>query len=182
MSKDVQNDFPQYLSFRLDKELYAINIAKVKEVLDLTKITKVPRTPEFMLGVINLRGSVVPVVDMKMKFDMGQVEHTRDTCIIIVEVKLDGESITLGLLADSVNEVMELLKEQIEAAPKMGTRINNDFINGMGKSDEDFIILLDIDKIFSVDDIINIQQSEEKPKSKKVNKKEPKKELEAQEA
>ncbi len=181
MTQDVQNDFPQYLSFKLDKELYAINIAKVKEVLDLTKITKVPRTPDFMLGVINLRGSVVPVVDMKMKFAMGQVEHTRDTCIIIVEVMLDGESITLGLLADSVNEVIELLQDQIEAAPKMGTRVNNDFIQGMGKSEKDFIILLDIDKIFSIDDIINIQQSEEKPKSKKGNK-ELKKELEAQEA
>jgi len=143
----------QYLTFKLGEEVFALDISKVREVLDFTTITKVPKTPEFMLGVINLRGSVVPVVDMRIKFGMTPTETTVNTCIIIVEIDLDGEATILGALADSVQEVMELDPDQIEPPPRIGTRLKTKFIKGMGKRDGQFIIVLDIDKVFSTDEL-----------------------------
>ena len=143
----------QYLTFKLDEEIFALDIAKVREVLDYTTVTKVPRTPEFMRGVINLRGSVVPVVDMRLKFGMTKTDKTVNTCIIIVEITLAGETVVLGALADAVHEVIELEPGQIEPAPKIGTRLKTDFIRGMGKRVEHFIIILDIDKVFSSDEL-----------------------------
>ncbi|WKZ33817.1 MAG: chemotaxis protein CheW [Thermodesulfobacteriota bacterium] len=139
----------QYLTFRLEDEVFALDITQVREVLDFTTVTKVPRTPDFMRGVINLRGSVVPVVDMRLKFGMSRTEQTVNTCIIIVEISLDGEKLVIGALADSVQEVIEIEPGQIEPPPRIGTRLNTDFIKGMGKRDEQFIIILDIDRIFS---------------------------------
>ncbi|MDX9710731.1 MAG: chemotaxis protein CheW, partial [Trichloromonas sp.] len=137
----------QYLTFKLDEEVFALGIDKVREVLDYTSVTKVPQTPDFMRGVINLRGSVVPVVDMRLKFGMAKTEQTVNTCIIIVEINLEGETTVLGALADSVQEVLDLEPHQIEPAPKIGTKLRTDFIRGMGKRDEQFIIILDIDKV-----------------------------------
>ncbi len=157
----------QYLTFRLGDEVFALEISKVREVLDYTTITKVPRTPDFMRGVINLRGNVVPVVDMRLKFGMSQTEKTVNTCIIIVEIALDGDNTVLGALADSVQEVVELGPEQIEPAPKIGTRLNTEFIRGMGKRDEHFIIILDIDRVFSASELSLVQETgEEMPAGK----------------
>jgi purine-binding chemotaxis protein CheW len=147
----------QYLTFKLDDEVFALDITKVREVLDFTTVTKVPRTPEFMRGVINLRGSVVPVVDLRLKFGMSKTEKTVNTCIIIVEVKVDDETTVLGALADSVQEVMDLEPGHIEPAPKIGTRLNTEFIKGMGKRDDRFVILLDIDKVFSTSELAVVQ-------------------------
>ncbi len=149
----------QHLTFKLDEEVFALDISKVREVLEYTSVTKVPQTPEFMCGVINLRGGVVPVVDLRLKFGMPEAQKTVNTCIIIVEVSLDGESTVLGALADSVQEVLELEPDQIEPAPKIGTRLNTDFIKGMGKRDDEFIIILDIDKIFSTDELATVQDA-----------------------
>jgi purine-binding chemotaxis protein CheW len=148
----------QYLTFKLEEEIFSLDISKVREVLDFTKVTKVPQTPDFMLGVINLRGSVVPVVDMRLKFGLSKTETTVNTCIIIVEIELDGEITVLGALVDSVQEVMELGPEQIEPPPRIGTRLNTKFIKGMGKRDEEFIIILDIDRVFSADEFALAQQ------------------------
>jgi purine-binding chemotaxis protein CheW len=137
--------------------VFALDISKVREVLDFTTVTKVPRTPEFMRGVINLRGSVVPVVDLRLKFGMSRTEKTVNTCVIIVEVTVEGETTVLGALADSVQEVIELGPNHIEPAPKIGTKLNTDFIRGMGKQDERFIIILDIDKVFSVDELVQVK-------------------------
>ncbi len=150
----------QYLTFKLDDEVFALDIGKVREVLDFTSITKVPRTPEFMRGVINLRGSVVPVVDLRLKFGMSKTEKTVNTCIIIVEVTVDEETTVLGALADSVQEVLDLEPGHIEPAPKIGTRLNTEFIKGMGKRDNRFIIILDIDKIFSSDELAIVQATQ----------------------
>ena len=147
----------QYLTFKLEDEVFALDIAKVREVLEYTTVTKVPRTPDFMCGVINLRGGVVPVVNMRLKFGMPDAEKTVNTCIIIVEVTIDGETTVLGALADSVQEVMDLEPDQIEPAPKIGTRLNTDFIKGMGKHDNKFIMILDIDKVFSADELALVQ-------------------------
>lgn len=148
----------QYLTFRLDEEVFALDIAKVREVLDFTKIAKVPQTPEFMRGVINLRGSVVPVVDLRLKFGMSQTERTVHTCIIIAEVALEGESTVLGALADSVQEVIELEPEQIAPAPRIGMRLKTEFLKGMGKRDEQFLMILDLDKVFSTDEMAAVQE------------------------
>ncbi len=150
-----------HLTFKLDQELFAIDISKVREVLEYTTVTKVPQTPEFMCGVINLRGGVVPVVDLRRKFSMSAAEKTVNTCIIIVEVLLDGVITVLGALADSVQEVHEFEADQIEPAPKIGTKLNTDFIKGMGKRDDQFIMILDIDKVFSIDELVIVKQTEE---------------------
>jgi purine-binding chemotaxis protein CheW len=150
----------QYLTFELDNEVFALDIGKVREVLDFTTLTRVPRTPEFMRGVINLRGSVVPVVDLRLKFGMSKTEKTVNTCVIIVEVTLDGETTILGALADSVQEVLDLGSDHIEPAPKIGTRLNTEFIKGMGKRDNKFIIILDIDKVFSTSEIAMVQATQ----------------------
>lgn len=143
----------QYLTFGLSSEVFAVEVGKVREILDYTTITKVPRTPEFMRGVINVRGSVVPVVDLRLKFGMTETERTLGTCIIVLEIDLEGETIILGALADSVQEVIELEFEQIEPAPRIGLRVRNEFIRGMGKTDNGFIMILDIDTVFSTDEL-----------------------------
>ncbi len=148
----------QYLSFILDEEVYAIEITQVREVLDLTKITRIPRMPDFMRGVINLRGGVVPIVDLRKKFGMLEVDPSVDTCIIIIEfATTDDERTLFGAIADSVKEVLDLETESIGAAPHIGTRLDTDFIKGMSKKDDDFIILLDIAKVFSIEELETVQ-------------------------
>jgi purine-binding chemotaxis protein CheW len=147
------DQMPQYLSFYLENEVFAFGISSVREVLELTKITKVPRTPEFMRGVINLRGSVVPVVDLRLKLGMPEAEHTLDTCIVIVEIELDKELLVVGMLVDSVQEVAEIGPEDIDPAPSLGTNIKADFLNGMGKRQDEFVMILDIDRVLSTADL-----------------------------
>jgi len=151
----------QYLTYKLGDEVFALDITKVREVLDFTTITKVPRTPEFMRGVINLRGSVVPVVDLRLKFGMSRTDKTVNTCIIITEVTVDGDTTVLGALADSVQEVIVLEPGGISAPPKIGTKLRTEFIKGMGKQDDHFIIILDIDKVFSTDELALAKATEE---------------------
>lgn len=153
MAEKSANDTSQYLNFTLGKEVFAVDIASVREVLELTAITKIPRTPDYMCGVINLRGHAVPVMDMRLKFGMPETETTVDTCIIIVEVDFEGESIVMGGKVDSVREVFDLTADHIEAAPRMGTSINTDYIKGIGKQDETFVIILDIAKVFSAEEL-----------------------------
>jgi len=143
----------QYLTFKLGDEVFAIDVAKVREVLDLTTITKIPRTPDFMSGVINLRGSVVPVVDLRLCFEMSKTEKTVNTCIVVVEVVLEGESVVIGALADSVEEVVDLEPDQIQPAPRIGTQVRADFIKGMGKREAQFVMILDIDRVFSAGEL-----------------------------
>jgi len=161
---DIQ-EATQHLTFKLDEEVFAVDISKVREVLEYTTVTKVPQTPAFMCGVINLRGGVVPVVDLRLKFGMSRAERTVNTCIIIVEVELDGEKTVLGALVDSVQEVFEFEPDQIEPAPKIGTRLKTEFIRGMGKRDDEFIIILDINRVFSSDDIAVVQKAGEDAES-----------------
>ena len=153
MSGTEQTETGQYLTFGLAEDVFAIDVVMAKEVLDFADVTRVPQTPAYMLGVINLRGSVVPVVDMRLKFGMEDVAMTRDSCIIVVEVDVDGEPVTVGALADSVQEVMDLAENQIEPPPRIGTKLNTEFIKGMGNLGEKFVIILDINKVFSADDL-----------------------------
>jgi len=151
----------QYLAFRLSDEVFAFDISKVREVLEYDTVTKVPQTPDMMKGVINLRGAVVPVIDLRIKFGMEEAEKTVNTVIIIIEIDLDGESTMLGALVDSVQEVIDLDANHIEPPPKIGTKLNTEFIKGMGKQDGQFLIILDIEKIFSADELELVQQAGE---------------------
>lgn len=147
----------QYLTFLLGGESFALETSRVKEVLEYTTITRIPRMPEFISGVINLRGNVVPVMDMRLKLGMPAIARTVDTCVIIVDVELDKELMTIGCLVDSVQEVLDLSDNEIELPPKMGTRLRTDFLKGMGKQGNKFIIILNIDRILSSDDLMLMQ-------------------------
>ena len=160
MSVSEITEAAQYLTFKLGEEVFATEVAKVREVLDLTTISKIPRTPDFMSGVINLRGKVVPVVDLRLCFEMSKTEKTVNTCIVVMEMLVEGEPTVIGALADSVEEVIDLEPEQIQPAPRIGTQIRTDFIKGMGKHDEQFIVILDIDRVFSVEELSAVRATE----------------------
>jgi purine-binding chemotaxis protein CheW len=147
----------QYLTFRLGQEVFALGIGQVREVLDFTQVTRVPRMPEFMRGVINLRGAVVPVVDLRLRFGLGATERTVNTCVIIAEVEVQGERALLGALADSVQEVVDLEPGQIEPPPRLGASVRAEFIRGMGKREEGFVIILDADRVFSGEELALVQ-------------------------
>jgi purine-binding chemotaxis protein CheW len=153
MASATISDTRQYLTFKLGEEVFALEVANVREILEFIPITKVPRTPDFMTGVINLRGSVVPVTDMRLKFGMSETEKTVNTCIIVVEVNIEGEKALLGALVDSVQEVFELEAQQIEPPPRLGLGMKTEFIEGMGKRDNQFVVILDIDKVFSMEEL-----------------------------
>jgi purine-binding chemotaxis protein CheW len=160
MSVSEITETRQYLTFKLGDEIFGTDVAKVREVLDFTTITKIPRTPEFMSGVINLRGSVVPVVDLRLCFHMSKTERTKNTCIVVVEVMLEGEATVIGALTDSVVEVVDLEPAQIQPAPRIGTQIKTEFIKGMGRVDSQFIMILDIDRVFSADELSVVRSAE----------------------
>lgn len=143
----------QYLTFTLDDEQYAISVAKVREVLEHTKITRLPRTADFMKGIINLRGAGVPVIDLRLKFGLPETPVTKDTSIIVMEVEGRDGNVIVGALADAVHEVVEIDEKAIEPAPRFGTRLAAEFIKGVGKKDDLFIIILDIDLIFNAEEI-----------------------------
>ncbi len=150
----------QYLTFALGEEVFALETGSVREVIELVPVTRIPKTPTFMRGVINLRGHAVPVVDLRIKFDMPTVADTVNTCIIIVDVEVEGESCSMGAIVDSVREVFEMTSDQINPPPRMGTSIRADFIRGMGKQNEEFIMILDIGKVFSQEELELVLEKE----------------------
>ncbi len=149
-----------YLTFRLEKELLALDVSRVREVLDLCAITRVPRSPEFMRGVINLRGTVIPVIDLRHKFGMTKTESTIDARIVVMEIKLDGLETVVGVLTDSVHDVIDIEDNKIDASPETGTRWRREYIKGIGKYNNHFILLLDIDRVFSDSDKVAISESQ----------------------
>jgi purine-binding chemotaxis protein CheW len=151
----------KFLTFRLEEEEYGLEILKVQEIIGMMKITHVPKTPDFVRGVINLRGKVIPVVDLRRKFDMTSKEDTERTCIIVVQVEKAGVLLTIGLLVDEVSEVMNVTATQIEPPPSFGSAVDTSFIFGMGKVGEKVVILLDVDKVLSTAEIEEILETEE---------------------
>ncbi|HKL01381.1 MAG TPA: chemotaxis protein CheW [Desulfotignum sp.] len=143
----------KYLTFTLANEEYGIGILKVKEIIGMMPITSVPRTPDFVKGVINLRGKVIPVIDLRLKFGMPAIDYTDRTCIIVVEIDSDDMTIQIGIVVDSVSEVLNIKEEEIENAPSFGTSLNTDYILGMAKIDSGVKILLDIDRVLSAKEI-----------------------------
>ncbi len=147
-----------YLTFRLGDELFAANVSKVLEILEIPKITKVPRSPSYMRGVINLRGSVLPIIDTREKFGLPHTEDTISTCIIVMSVSMEGQDITIGALSDAVQEVMEIEENQVHPAPSIGSKYKSEFIDGMVKRDDQFIMLLNLDKVFSSNEATILQE------------------------
>jgi purine-binding chemotaxis protein CheW len=148
----------QFLTFLLGEEIFAVEVDRVREILDVSTITKVPQTPDFMRGVINLRGGVVPVIDLRLKLGMSRTENTVHTCIIVAEITIGDETIILGTLADSVQEVFDLDGAQIEPAPRIGSKLNIEFLKGMVKHNDSFIMILDMDRVFSDTNLETVQQ------------------------
>ena len=143
----------QYLTFTLNEEHYAVPVGKVREVLEYTRITKLPRTADFMKGIINLRGAGVPVIDLRLKFGMDETSILKDTAIIVLDVQSRDGDVVVGALADAVHEVVEISADKVEPAPRFGTALSAEFIKGVGKREDGFVIILDIDRIFNSDEV-----------------------------
>lgn len=148
----------KYLTFKLGTEEYGLEVLKVQEIIGLMNVTRVPRMPVFLRGVINLRGKLIPVVEMRKKFELPSVSDTDKTCIIVVQILLVGMKVTLGIIVDSVAEVLNIEQEQLEDAPAFGTQINTEFMLGMGKVGPRVVILLDIDRVLSLEDHKSLHQ------------------------
>jgi len=149
-----------YLSFKLGDETFAANVSKVLNILEMTKITKVPKAPDYMKGVINLRGTVLPLVDTRIKFGLTATEFTANTCILVLDIQIGDESLQVGGLVDAVQEVLEIEPHQILPAPNIGTKFHSEFIVGMYKAtEEQFIMILDMDKVFSVEELVQVADS-----------------------
>ncbi|MDQ8203874.1 chemotaxis protein CheW [Pelagicoccus sp. SDUM812003] len=153
MTTEPQNS-NQFITFKLGDESFAINVSQVREVLDLTQITKVPTAPKYMKGVVNVRGSAIPVADLRLKFGLPEAKETVNSRILVLEITIDGEACVIGGIADSVHEVIELDQSQIDPPPTIAMRWKSEFIHGMGKRNDQFVIMLDIDAVFSSDEAI----------------------------
>jgi purine-binding chemotaxis protein CheW len=149
----------KYLTFSLAGEEYGIGILKVKEIIGMMPITTVPRTPGFVKGVINLRGKVIPVVDLRLKFGMEEIPYTERTCIIVVEIGGRGGSILIGIVVDAVSEVLNIKGTEIEATPTFGARLDTDYILGMAKMNGGVKILLDIDRVLNTEDVVMFEKA-----------------------
>ncbi|EKJ85160.1 purine-binding chemotaxis protein CheW [Leptospira meyeri] len=149
----------QYLTFLISEELFGLGILYIKEIIEFESVTHVPMMPEYIPGVINLRGNVVPVIDLNMRFYRRKTETNRKTCIIITEIKLENEIIDVGLLVDAVNEVVDITPESIEEPPSFGSKIRLDFIQGLGKLENKFVIILKVNQILELSELQSIQES-----------------------
>ena len=166
MEQEKQKNVPggsscggKYLTFKIGAEEYGVEILKVQEIIKMMDVTKVPRVPSFVRGVINLRGKVIPVIDLRLKFEMDYKETTDKTCVIVTQVKHGESAITMGTIVDEVSEVLDIASEQIEPAPDFGTEVDTAFILGMGKVGKMVIMLLDIDKVLSTAELAELKQA-----------------------
>lgn len=154
VKEEIEGD--KFLTFQLQEEEYGLEILKVREIIGVMGITAVPQTPNYVKGVINLRGQVIPVVDLRLKFGLSECEYGKRTCIIVVDVK----GVHMGIVVDCVSEVMDIETEDIESTPSFGTKFNTDFILGMGKVNSEVKILLDIDQVLTSEEVENIKNME----------------------
>ena len=153
-SVDINNDdVNQYLTFILAGETYGVSILVIKEILEYNEPTVVPMMPDFIRGVINLRGSVVPVIDLSLRLGKETTEVAKRTCVVIIEVRHEDERMEIGVVVDAVNEVLDIAPDPIESAPNFGAKIRTDFIRGMGKVDDKFVVLLNIDHVLSIEEL-----------------------------
>ena len=162
-AQEGREEDDQYLTFLLGGEMFAIGILNIKEIIEYGALTTVPMMPGFIRGVINLRGRVVPVVDLSARFGRSSTEVNRRTCIVIIEVATEGEKHDVGIVVDAVSEVLEIPASEIEPPPSFGAKIRADFISGMGKVAGKFVILLEVNKVLSIDEMTALSQISEAP-------------------
>jgi purine-binding chemotaxis protein CheW len=161
----TERDVQQYLTFMIGAEEYAVSLLKVKEIIEYDTITEVPKTPEWVRGVINLRGSVVPVIDLAVKFRQAPSVAGKLTCIVITEVECEGEATVMGVMADSVRQVIDLKPEEIEEPPSFGTRVKVDYLLGMARAGKKFCLILDTEKVLSTDELLELPDSVAEPEN-----------------
>jgi purine-binding chemotaxis protein CheW len=155
-----ENSASQYLTFTLGDEVFAIDIRTVREIIQYGAITAVPLMPEFVRGVINLRGAVVPVIDLQVRFSRAKAVVGKKTCVVIFSSVIDGEKVELGLMVDAVSEVIDIANDKIEPPPQFGTSIQRDFIRGMGKVDGEFVVLIEPDRALSIEEMAMLAERE----------------------
>ena len=160
-TNEMVGETKSFLSFRLAEEHFTIPVMKIMEILEVPKITKVPQSPNFLVGVINLRGAVLPVIDTRIKFGMSHIEYTINTCVLVLNIEVNDESLIVGALVDSVSEVFELHDSQIKPTPTIASRYRADYIQGMIQENDNFMMVLNIDKVFSSNDLESISESKE---------------------
>jgi len=153
MAAEIIQGIDSYFTFRVGSELFAVNIGNITKILGLTEITKVPNSPRYFKGIINLFGDVLPVFDGRLKFGFPETESTRNTCILVLVFELDGQVVSSGIIVDSVDKVIMFGPEEIKPAPTVGKGFNNEFINGIATLNDEFVIILNIEKIFSEEEI-----------------------------
>lgn len=159
MSNGSESKINSYLTFKLGEEEFAAHVGKVLNILEMTRITEVPKSPDYMKGVINLRGSVLPVIDTRIKFEMTPTEYTPNTCIVVMDIDMDGDSIHVGALVDSVQAVLEIDDAQILPPPSIGHKYRSEFIEGVANINETFIMILNMDEVFSSEEVHNLQDT-----------------------
>lgn len=157
---DTNFEIKSYLSFKIGVEMFASNVKHVHNIIELIPITKVPHCPDYMLGIINLRGEVLPVIDTRIKFGIQDTAFTNNTCILVMEVSIENENILVGAVVDAVSEVIEIDDTQIKPAPSLGSKFRSEFIDGIYHNDNGFIMLLDMDKVFSTDELLYMKELE----------------------
>ncbi len=160
-----------YLSFKLDDEFFAVDVKKVIEILEVPGITSIPLSPDYMAGVINLRGKVLPLIDTKVKFGLESIEFTVDTCIVVIEIEVEGEVLQIGTLVDAVLEVLEVPQSAIQPSPSIEAKYRLDFIRGMIRREDEFIMLLNLDQVFSIQDVMYMQEANETMSSEELTEK-----------
>jgi purine-binding chemotaxis protein CheW len=154
-----QNKQKSYLTFKLGKETFASNVSNVLNILEMPQITEVPQTPEYMVGVMNLRGAVLPVIDTRVKFGMGATQISTNTCVLVLEINSDAKKIRIGAIVDAVDEVLEINEQDINPSPTIGTKYNTEFIQGMVQQGESFIMILNMDTVFTTHEIISLKSN-----------------------
>ena len=149
----------KYLTFRLGNEEYGVGIMRIREIIGMMPITSVPQTPSFVKGVVNLRGKVIPVIDLRLRFQMAEIPYDERTCIIVLEITTDSASLQIGVVVDSVSEVLNIREDDIEATPAFGVKMNTDYILGMAKAGGGVKILLDIDRVLTESELIMLDKT-----------------------
>ena len=160
-NRETEQDVQQYLTFMIGGEEYGVSLLKVKEIIEYDTVTEIPKTPEWVRGVINLRGNVVPVIDLAVKFRLAPSVAGKLTCIVITEVACEGEATVMGVMADSVCQVIDLKPQEIEAPPTFGTRVKVDYLVGMARSGKKFCLILDTEKVLSTEELLELPDAVE---------------------
>jgi purine-binding chemotaxis protein CheW len=153
MTVEIIQGLDSYFTFRVGGELFAVNVGQITKILEYTEITRIPNSPRYFKGIINLFGEVVPVFDARLKFGFQEVKRTRETCILILVFDLDGQTVSSGIIVDSVEKVLTIESEKIQSAPVAGKGFNNEFIRGIATHNDEFMVILNLERIFSEEEI-----------------------------